>query len=94
MLLLTMLYYVFVCYLHVTFNYAYWYFYYVNICIMVLHLYLIAILLTYFVYLNQQKITKRKVEANPICCLVTYFGTNKSIFVFMCLSMHTLHFTF
>ena len=64
-------------------NYAYWCCYHINICIMVLYLYLIAILLTYFVYLNQQKITKKRFEASPICCLVTYFGTNKSIFASM-----------
>ena len=69
-------------------------FYYVNTCIVVLHLYLIVIT-NLFCLSNQQKIAKRKFDTNPICCLITYFGMNKAIFVFMVFtSMHVLNFMF
>ena len=45
---------------------------------------------------NPQKITKRKFDTNPICCLITYFGMHKIIFVFMfyihaCAKIHVLN---
>ena len=42
--------------------------------------------------LNIQKIAKRKVQYEFDCCLIFHFGMNKSLFVFMLLSMHLLNF--
>ena len=48
-----------------------------------------------FFYLGTKKITKRKLETNPICCLITYFGMNKAIFrvyvfIHACVRFHIL----
>ena len=49
-----------------------------------------------FRLLDPQKIAKKENSTNPICCLITYFGMNRIIFVFMfyvhaCVRIHVLN---
>ena len=61
-------------------------------CDVVIHILLFT---NIFCLSNLQKIAKRKFATNSICHVITYFGMNEIIFVFMLFtSMHVLNFMF